>query len=359
MRVRLMLIPWLMAATVAADTVTRTIHATLPFTTGAPVAVENLAGTMTVTAAEVDAVEVTAVVHAESARLAEAVALRHVTGKGGVPTLRVIYPLTWASPIYYPDGSAGGVEYDGRRVRVSHERGREVWAEVTVRVPRQGVHGSFRNAVGTLDASGVAGTVLLDTASGDITARDLSGTVKADTGAGDVEARGLRGTFTCDTGSGTCLVVDFDGDTVSCDTGAGEVEMRRVRATRASADTGSGTVRVEDADVEEFRADTGSGDVVLAGVGARLRRATVDTGSGSVRLRLPADLAFELRTDVGSGDVVCRFTDATPMVDRRKVVGYRRGHGGVTIDVDTGSGDVVVEPLPQRERPLPERPPQG
>jgi DUF4097 and DUF4098 domain-containing protein YvlB len=89
--------------------------------------------------------------------------------------------------------------------------------------------------------------------------------------------------------------------------------------------------------------DTGSGRLRLVEVQARVVDA--DTWSGVVRLRLPRDASFELRADTGSGDVKSRFSDAEPIVRRREVIGYRRGDGDVKIDVDTGSGDVTVEPL--------------
>lgn len=334
------------AATAAAASVTRTLNATLPFEKETPFAVENLAGTMRVMAADVTAVEVTATIHAENDQLAKQVTIRQISGKRGVPTLRVTYPLAAHRTIAYPGGGTSDVEYDDRHVRVSDRRGPELWADVAVRVPRQGVHGTFRNLVGALEAEGFEGAILLDAASGDITAQSLAGRVTADTGSGTVEATGVRGTFACDTGSGDCVVSDVDGDTMTCDTGSGDVRVRGVRADRLRVDTGSGDVSVDAADVAEFHADTGSGDVEFANTGLRLRRVWADTGSGNVRLRLPAEASFELRADMGSGDLACRFQDAHPIVEQRRVVGYTRGDGTVRLNVDTGSGDVIVEPLP-------------
>jgi DUF4097 and DUF4098 domain-containing protein YvlB len=90
-------------------------------------------------------------------------------------------------------------------------------------------------------------------------------------------------------------------------------------------------------------ADTG-GSVDLELGGGSLARVSADTGSGDVRLRLPADASFEVRADMGSGELESRFTDAQAIVNRREVVGYRRGDARIKIDVDTGSGDVTVEP---------------
>jgi hypothetical protein len=336
----------LAGAACAAAEVTRTVEITLSGEPAAAFAIENLAGTMKVTVGDTAAVEVVATVHAENATLADAVVLKQVRGKEGVPTLRLIYPLSGWRAIRYPGaGGSSTVEYDGHKVRVRRDSGDEVWADVVVRVPRKEIDGTFRNLVGSLDAEGLQGTVLLDAASGDIAARDVSGRVTGDTGSGEVDVVGAKGSFTCDTGSGDCLVADFDGEQLKCDTGSGDVRIRGARAARIVADTGSGDVRVTGADVEDFRGDTGSGRIELENAGSRLRRIWADTGSGSVVLRLPADVSFDLRTDIGSGDIVSRFKDAEAVVHRREVVGYRRGDGGVRIDVDTGSGDVVVEPI--------------
>lgn len=91
-----------------------------------------------------------------------------------------------------------------------------------------------------------------------------------------------------------------------------------------------------------LRFDTAAGAIEIDHVSGDV---LADSGSGDVRLRLPRDASFELRADTGSGDVKSRFPDSEPIVRRREVIGYRRGDGHVKIDVDTGSGDVTVEPL--------------
>ncbi len=306
--------------------------------------VENLAGTMTVTAVDGERVEAVATVHAENDRLASSLRFEQVTGDDGRPVLRVIYPRDeWT--FRYPGHGSTNVEYDGRRVKVSRHTGAEVWADVEVRVPRRAVHATFRNMVGPISAGGLQGTIRLDSASGEIAATGLSGEISADTGSGDIRAEKIEGSFDCDTGSGTCLLTGFKGDDISCDTGSGAITVRQVQARKVTTDTGSGSIRVEGADIEEFWGDTGSGRISLEVTGSRLRRVRADTGSGGVEVRIPADTGFELATDQGAGDLECGFEDAQPVVYKRTVVGYRRGDRRVSIDVDTGSGDVAVLPV--------------
>jgi hypothetical protein len=324
-----------------ADT-TRTLRIELAPGARGAFAVENLAGVMRITAGSGDGVVAVATIHAEDADAAGAVQLVQVEGENGAPTLRVRYPLERYGTIRYPGerpgkssgsflsglfgGSSTTTKYDDRKVKIGESSGTLLYADVEVQVPRRAIEATFRNLVGTIDAAGIQGKIKFDTSSGDVKASDL------------------HGSFTCDTGSGDCTLIGFEGDTIDCDVGSGDVILKSTRALRISADTGSGDVRVEEADAEELVVDTGSGDVQLQAMGSRLQRVKADTGSGDVRLRLDPDASFEARADQGSGDLVNRFRDAEPIVKNKVVVGYRRGDGRIRIDVDTGSGDFVLEP---------------
>lgn len=322
----------------------------------APFAVENLAGRMTVVAGSGRSVVAVATVHAESAKLADSVTFEEVEGKDGRPTLRVRYPLDDYGRIrYHGSGRSNGfsswfggnsntsTRYDGYRVKVSSSSGVEVWADVEVQVPSSGIEAKFKNVVGRLSAADIDGSMIFDTGSGDIDLERMSGTYKADTGSGDVNAVDCRGSIDCDTGSGDCRITNFDGDTIEGDVGSGEIIVRNGTAIEIDLDTGSGDIVVEDTEVERFTADTGSGDILLKTDSPRLSRVDADTGSGDVTLRLGSNASFVAHADQGSGDIECRFSDAQAIVQRREVIGYRRGSEQIRINVDTGSGDLVIE----------------
>ena len=120
--------------------------------------------------------------------------------------------------------------------------------------------------------------------------------------------------------------------------------IRKVTALHMDVHTGSGDARVTEGDIEEFLAGTGSGSVRLENHGTRLMRVKADTGSGDVVLRLAPDASFEALADQGSGDLLVRYKDAEPIVRHKEVIGYRRGDARTKIDVDTGSGDLTIEP---------------
>jgi hypothetical protein len=294
--------------------------------------VENLVGSMRVRTAAVDRITAVATVHAEDDAVAREVHLEAGTDRQGRPVLRVRYPFHRTTTFRHPgrasetgwwpfgDGRTT-TEYDGRRVHLARS-GLAVSADVEVQVPARALDATFRNVAGPIEAAALEGTVRLDTGSGDVTVRGGSGDLTADTGSGDVLAEDVEGRFNCDTGSGNCDVRRFRGRTLRCDTGSGEVKVQAAEADDVSVDTGSGDVEIE----------------------GRLGRVKADTGSGNVRLRLGPDADFEARADLGSGEIVNRYPDAEPILRRDEVVGYRRGKGTVRISVDTGSGDLVLEP---------------
>lgn len=324
--------------------VSRTIRAELPAADLSRFMIENLAGTMKVTIGPGPGVVAIATIHAEDDELAAAMRFERVEGgspaeENGAPTLRVRYPLDRHSTLRYPrkegecwllskivDVGRTRMKYDGHQVSISNHSGVLLYADVEIQVPDREIGATFRNRIGRLDGRGVEGTIRFDTDSGDITIASARGRIVADTGSGDVKVAGLRGTLRCDTGSGDCDLGEVEGDEIT-------------------ADTGSGDIRALDVDLREFKADTGSGNVTLqARSVARLTKVKAATGSGDVVLRLGPDASFEAIADQGSGDILNRYADAQPILKNKELIGYRRGSGTIRILVDTGSGDLTLDP---------------
>jgi hypothetical protein len=338
--------------------VTRTLRTELR-AAGDFFAVENLAGAMRVVARDGDVVVAVATVHAESQILADSVRLEAVAGAEGRPALRVRYPLDEHWRIRYAgapdsyrgrsrrwfDGGGTQANYDGHdRVQVSSDEGVLVYADVAVSVPRRTIDAVFRNVVGPLAGEGLDGRVRFETGSGTIDVEGSKGDLTADTGSGDVTAHSVGGEFTCDTGSGRLTVLGFRGENLICATGSGDIEVRDASAAHIDVDTDSGDVRVSASEANEIDADTGSGSLELEAGGARLRRVRAGTSRGDIRLRLGAEASFEVRGEMGSGEIVSRYPDAEPILRQREVVGYRRGSAQTRISVDSVRGDVILEP---------------
>ena len=346
------------APDLAAAEVTKQLKAEMAVAPSASFAVENLAGVMHVVQGSGSSVVVSATVHGESDEVASLVHLEQVQSDKGVPTLRVQYPIDCYGTIRYParhdgdtpswlkwfGGEGSTLKYGGQKVRVSGGSGVLLYTDVEVQLPARSGDGLLKNHVGVLQAKSVEGTFRFDTDSGDIALEKVHGTVKADTGSGDVNAVDSGGTLSCDTGSGDCTIERFSGDRLDCDVGSGDVTIRSGDIRRIDVDTGSGDVMVKDVDTEEFTSDCGSGDILFESSSARLSRITTDSGSGDVVLRLGPDASFEARADQGSRDLVNHYADSQPIAHGREVIGYKRGDGRTQIRVETGSGDLVIEP---------------
>ncbi len=346
------------ARTVLADSeAVRTLRAELSGKDAANFCVENLAGTMRITAGTGDTVSVVATVYAESAALADAVRLERLAGDGGAATLRVRYPYDRVSTFRYREPSdrsgdfflgwesgSSTYSYDGRRVRVSRGHGVRLHADLEVRVPRGRNRADFLDLAGLVEAEGIEGQLQFRVASADLRLRRLEGDISVDGSSGDIRARDIKGSWKSDFSSGDCRIDGFEGDAFTLKTSSGDLILRSVRARRVELETSSGDLRLVDADVEEFAAEATSGDVSLESVGTRLKDARIRTSSGDVSLRLPSTAVFELDADQSSGDIEVGFSDGIAVRRRDEIVGYRRGSGGARIRVKTSSGDLSVLP---------------
>ncbi len=289
------------------------------------------------------------------------VTLDVVTGSTGELTVRFpesrdyVYPALGAnsrSSFSVDEGSDGGwlTEligglFGGDRITVRGSgRGLEVWADLTIRMPR-GAQLEVRHGVGKAAAKGVDGDLKLRVRAGSIDAEGASGTLLFDTGSGHVKARRLSGTVTIDTGSGHVEVEDVDADDFLVDTGSGHVEVNDAVATASfKIDTGSGHV-----EARGIRAlggaliDTGSGGVELELVEMGRGRYVIDTGSGGVKLTLPANASANVHADTGSGGIDLDLATPIQMTRQsRDEVRFTIGGGESEIRIDTGSGGVRI-----------------
>lgn len=342
------------ASSRAADTV-RTLKAELSGPDAAHFAVDNLVGTMRISAGSGAAVTVVATVYAESAELADAVRLERVAGEGGAAALRVRYPYDKVSTFRYrapsDDGdlvgawaSSSDYDYDGHHVRVSRGRGKWLHADLEIQVPAGRLRAGFRNLEGLLEADGLQGQLHFEVSSADMRLLRLDGDIELDGSSGDVRARDIKGNWKSDFSSGDTDLDGFEGGSLSFEASSGDIVLRSVRAKKADFDTSSGDVRLVDANLEEFSAKATSGDVALQAVGSGLKQVRITTSSGDVHLRLPAAAAFEVDADQSSGDMVVGFSDGESVNRHENLVGYRHGAGGARIRVKTSSGDLTISP---------------
>lgn len=319
--------------------------------------IENLAGRMRVRGGTGDKTVVTATIYAETEALASRFRLENVGGAES-PVLRVRYPegessVRYRAPNLHSDtgflegifGSFEGThDYDGRRMRVRGSGGKLLYADVDVEVARGETEAQIRNLVGLLSASGLAGSITIQVDSADVRLDKLRGKVRVEGSSGDIQAQDVEGTWTSEFSSGDIVLDRFRGDTATFQTSSGDVRVRTMDVGRLDMRSSSGDFKIQDCDAGEISAHTGSGDVLFESRGRRLADARLTTGSGDVVLRLPRDASFEARANLSSGDMHVGFDDGTATTHHGEMVAYRRGSGGAKIEVETGSGNLSIDP---------------
>lgn len=322
--------------------------------------VVNMIGAVTVTATEGEDFQVHVVVRGADAGPD---VLTFVTPNDDGDVLAIQYPLKEHQRYVYPEmGSRSkttmhfsneaeeskswlkkvfaGMSGTGVTVR-GKGNGLEVWADLTIAVPR-GASLEVRNGVGEIQAADLAADLSLDVNSGAIAVRGLAGDLLADTGSGRVLARGITGELDLDTGSGEVELSDCDGSTIKVDTGSGKVVAENVQCRTLDVDTGSGSVKASRIQADEVKIDTGSGSVVLQldrmGRGDFL----IDTGSGGIDLILPGDVSAHITAETGSGSVECDLAEAKVMRKDRSELEVVAGSGAAKVTLGAGSGTISI-----------------
>lgn len=238
--------------------------------------------------------------------------------------------------------------------------GLEVWADVSIKVPR-GKELIVFNGVGELEAadaeadmefnlrSGAAfvrditGELNVDTGSGHVEIENVDGDLLVDTGSGHVDVRGLRGErASIDTGSGHVSLRDAEVPGIQVDTGSGHVEMDQITCEDIEVDTGSGHVEIDELSADAAMIDTGSGRVRVELVEMGSGDFEVDTGSGSITFLMPADPSARVEAETSSGGIDVDVDGADFSRDKRDHVRFEVGNGDAEVSLDAGSGGIRI-----------------
>lgn len=278
------------------------------------------------------------------------------TDEGRRARLSIDFPLDESKRYVYPRLKGGNTSihldrggswlariFGDANVKVSGRgRGLEIWADVTVHVPKGGAI-VIDHGVGTVRARDVEGDVELATRSGSVEVAGITGEVAVDTGSGHVTVSNVRGGLHVDTGSGHVTVTDAVSKKLHVDTGSGHVELDSVDGSSVYVDTGSGRVEGHGVSADDLTIDTGSGSVTLQLDRMGSGEFVIDTGSGSIDLKLPPDASADVTADTGSGGIQFDLSGDYRM---RRVeddeVEFTIGGGDAELVLDTGSGAIRI-----------------
>ena len=234
------------------------------------------------------------------------------------------------------------VQQSGNDIRIGHiddptlRRDISISYEVVAPANTQ-LHSSTGS--GNQDVSGLSGPLESNTGSGSIKASEIGSGLRAHSGSGSIEIDGVKGSVYARAGSGsihaTNIAGGFDGET-----GSGHLSLEQSAPGSVRAHTGSGTVELRNVR-GSLQAEAGSGSIRADGEATG--EWVLHTGSGTVQLRLPQSASFDLNARTGSGSINLNHPVTVQGSVGRKEVRGKVGGGGVPIEVQTGSGNIVID----------------
>ena len=145
-------------------------------------------------------------------------------------------------------------------------------------VPRNLGSAKIETGGGSVNATGVAGRVELNSGGGNIRLDDIGGEVTAETGGGTIDVGSVQGNVNLQTGGGNIKVASAKGE-IKAESGGGNVVVLS-GLQGAVLETGGGSIRVDKCS-GHVKATTGGGSVDLGEIGGP---AEIETGAGSIRL---------------------------------------------------------------------------
>lgn len=179
---------------------------------------------------------------------------------------------------------------------------------------------------GTIAIDGLAGNAELSTRNGSIRASGIDGNLKASTNNGRIELSGISGNAVAETKNGTVIARGIDGS-LKGETSNGEIELARVKGP-VEVETKNGNIAMEDVS-GRMSARTNNGNVKAASgvVGGDWH---VSTARGRITLRVPENGDF--RIDARTGGEV--HTDLDLKVRNRRATGTF-GSGTHSIELES------------------------
>ena len=354
---------------VAAGTETseKTVTREEKLVTGTKLRVENLLGSMTVTgggAPGMIRIEARIVADADSREQADALAAGirvERSDRSGLATLRVGYPTGTTKTFRAPRGETNAFQRligSMKRDKVSVQYGDDtveigpskeaVAAAVHLKiVVPSDIHASFFQAVGSLSGARVRGTMEFESIAGAVTIEQAYSRLGVRSGGGDVVLRTFKGdSIEIESGAGEMKIDDVQTKGATFKSTSGSIHGVRILAGSMIAMSESGDVQFSDVDPTKVRIETDSGEVDLS---TRLRsthEASIRSGSGDVTLRVGDVTPFLVEAKTTSGSVSTKGVPHLDVLEESKTSAkYRRGSGGVTVSVETASGDVEVSAI--------------
>jgi DUF4097 and DUF4098 domain-containing protein YvlB len=182
-----------------------------------------------------------------------------------------------------------------------------------------------------------------------------SSTVEAVTGPGSVKVENIGGFVHAAAGSGSIIATNIGPDSKLA-TRAGAVEVHQAHGDLMAV-TGAGDLTVSDSTVTEARLHTDAGNITATNLhgGMRTNSGTgnltigglpsadwkLETGSGNIQIHIDPGAKFLLDVETGSGTIDSNFPSPLSGHITNGVLKGPVNGGGPTVQVYTGSGNII------------------
>jgi DUF4097 and DUF4098 domain-containing protein YvlB len=170
------------------------------------------------------------------------------------------------------------------------------------------------SGAGKIQVGTVRGQAVLETVGGDIVARDIGGEVRAQTGGGAIHIMRAGGAVGAGTGGGP-IVVDRAGGIVTARNIAGPVQVGA--AGGVQCDSASGGIRVSNID-GPMRVSTSLGNILAVLLGAHLADSFLATANGDITVYIPSNVGVNIRAQNDMADSLRRITTEFSAVSVRR-----------------------------------------
>ncbi|HET9086979.1 MAG TPA: DUF4097 family beta strand repeat-containing protein [Acidobacteriaceae bacterium] len=182
-------------------------------------------------------------------------------------------------------------------------------------------------------------SVVVNSGSGDIHVATIQSFVRAASGSGSIKATDIGPASRLETGSGTVDIQSAHGD-VKAISGSGDLAIRDSDVTEARLRAGSGNITAINLQ-GGLRANTGSGSLTLSGSPGSDWK--IETGTGTIRCHLNANSKFTLDAETGSGAVHSKLPMPNSGHGTNSELRGPVNGGGPIVKMSTGSGDIEIE----------------
>lgn len=212
------------------------------------------------------------------------------------------------------------------KVKVPHNHGRDIDAEITVNVPEDSSM-EVSGVSADIDVKGVNGDQSLQTVSGDVEVVGVAGDLEAASVSGDVDVTG-----TGEDGETSAATVSGDVSASDC---AGELEAESV----------SGDVTIAGGSYERVNFETVNGNLTFAAELRRGGKIAAESVNGDVELDFDGDVSASFDIETFNGDIDSCFGPKPERTSRYAPgleLSFSQGDGDGRVVIETLNGDVSI-----------------